>query len=340
MKWALVPALIAASLFVGVAGAHEVRPSLLDVTPVGEGRYRIQWSAAPGSERVRAVFPERCTTDGETGLLDCGPQGLTGARIAAREMAPLRDEVLVRLHFPGGTRTALLSAAQPSFEVPSPPEEGSRAQHGSPARPALSAIGSFALLGAAHLVTGLDHVLFLIGVLFLAGAERSSAAGGAARSPLRAILLSVTAFTVAHSASLALQVLGAVHLPPAPVEATIALSVLFVAREILRPPEARTLAQRSPHVVTFAFGLLHGLGFAGGLASMDVPRTEIPAALFGFNVGLELAQIALVIAALAIARAARPWARRWPRWTKRVPAYSLGAAAAFWLLSRTAAMWS
>lgn len=338
--------LLAISLLVGGAAAHEVRPSLLDVTPVGAGRFRVGWSAAPGSERVRPVFPERCKTDVETGLLDCGPQGLSGAKIAARDMAPLRDEVLVRLHFPGGTRTALLSAAQPSFEVPSLPEEGSRgqasngpSQTGSPARPTLSAIGSFALAGAAHLVTGLDHVLFLIGILLLAGAPRSSGEA-AARSPLRSILLSVTAFTVAHSLSLALQVLGAVHLPPAPVEAAIALSVLFVAREILRPPDDRTLAQRSPYVVTFAFGLLHGLGFAGGLASMDVPRAEIPAALFGFNVGLEMAQIALVIAALAIARGVRPWARRWPGWTRRVPAYSLGAAAAFWLFTRTAAMWS
>jgi hydrogenase/urease accessory protein HupE len=163
-------------------------------------------------------------------------------------------------------------------------------------RAATSAIASYALAGAAHLVTGLDHVLFLIGLLLLV--KRA-----------RALFFAVTAFTAAHSLSLALQVLGAVRLPPAPVEAAIALSVLFVARELLRPPDRRTLAQRRPYVVTFAFGLLHGLGFAGGLAAMEVPRAEVPAALFGFNIGLEAAQIGLVLVALAVGRALRAGVR-------------------------------
>jgi hypothetical protein len=150
----------------------------------------------------------------------------------------------------------------------------------------------------------------------------------------------VTAFTAAHSLSLALQVLGAVRLPPAPVEAAIALSVLYLAREILRPAEDATLAQRRPYVVTFGFGLLHGLGFAGGLTAMQVPRAEVPAALLGFNVGLEIAQVALVLAALAVGWALGPAWARLPAWTRRAPAYSLGAAAAFWLFTRTAALWS
>ncbi len=382
--------LAAASLTALVAVArhgqgHEFRPALLDVTALGAGRYEVSWVPAPGGERARVVLPERCVREaspaGEEGQLvgdgqsrtgplpaagsggrrvfDCGSAGLAGERITVLDLAPLRDEALLRLHLEDGVEaTAMLSAGRPSFEVPATPSRhGTAAQpgEGTAARSATAMIGSYALAGAAHLVTGLDHVLFLMGLLFLvrgaragnegvrqasegrdtAGTTVSHAPGGA-----RALFLAVTAFTAAHSLSLALQVLGAVRLPPAPVEAAIALSVLFVAREILRPPSPPTLAQRRPYVVTFGFGLLHGLGFAGGLTALQVPRAEVPAALFGFNVGLEIAQVALVGIALVVGAVVRPTFERLPAWTRRLPAYSLGAAAAFWLLTRTAAFWS
>ena len=342
-------AALAASAVLAITGparAHEFRPGLLDVTALGGGRYAIAWVPAPGGERARLVFPERCAREVDSPprrqVLDCGARGLAGERITVAELAPLRDEVLLRFHVEGGaTTTAMLSAGRPSFDVPgvaaddaagvaAGPRDGAFAgprDGASMGRGATSAIASYALAGAAHLVTGLDHVLFLIGLLLLV--KRA-----------RALFFAVTAFTAAHSLSLALQVLGALRLPPAPVEAAIALSVLFVARELLRPPDRRTLAQRRPYVVTFAFGLLHGLGFAGGLAAMEVPRAEVPAALFGFNIGLEAAQIGVVLVALAAGWALGPAFVRLPAWTRRAPAYSLGAAAAFWLFSRTAAFLS
>lgn len=305
------------------AEAHEFRPGALDITALGEGRYEVAWTPAPGADRAQLAFYPPCTRDASGPaarrfFLDCGPAGLAGRTVTVTGLAPLRDEVLVRLHLEQGAEmTAMLGAARPSVEVPAAPAD----------RGPAATIASYAAAGAEHLVTGLDHVLFVLGLLLLV------------RGP-GALVRAITAFTLAHSLTLALQVLGAVELPPAPVEAAIALSVLFLAREILRPAGSPTLIQRRPWVAAFGFGLLHGLGFAGGLASFHLPRGQIAAALLGFNLGLEIAQLALVAVALALARALRPVTVTRPAWTRAVPAYSVGAAAAFWLFSRTAAFWS
>ncbi|MEZ4309396.1 MAG: HupE/UreJ family protein [Polyangiaceae bacterium] len=229
--------------------------------------------------------------------------------------------------------TAMLTVARPSVDVPSHGGEGTPGVPSSaPARapssaPAFATVRSYFLAGAEHLITGLDHVLFVLGLLLLL------------RRPAP-IARAVTAFTVAHSITLALTVLGAVRLPPAPVEAAIALSVLFLAREILRPRDHTTLLSRRPWVAAFAFGLLHGLGFAGGLASFHLAREGLALALLGFNLGLEAAQLGLILVALAVARPLARLALRKPAWTLRAPAYSLGAAAAFWVFQRVAAFWS
>ncbi len=340
------------------ARAHEFRPGSLDITAVGNGRYEVTWSPAPDADRSQIVFPPSCARDAGTPsarrfLLDCGPAGLAGSAVAVTGLAPLRDEVVVRLRLEGGAElTAMLGAARPSLDVPAAPAD----------RGPLATILSYAAAGAGHLLTGLDHVAFVLGLLLLV--RRTSA-----------LVRAVTAFTLAHSLTLALQVLGAVKLPPAPVEAAIALSVLLLAREILRaptpepakelatpahiadaeppsgteppatPPHPATPAARGawqtrPWIAAFGFGLLHGLGFAGGLASFHLDRGQIAAALFGFNLGLEAAQIALILVALALARALRPLVTRSPAWTHRVLAYSLGGAAAFWLLQRTLTFWS
>lgn len=335
------------------ARAHEFRPGSLDITAVGNGRYEVTWSPAPDTDRSQIVFPPSCARDAAATpsarrfLLDCGPAGLAGGSVAVTGLAPLRDEVVVRLRLEGGAElTAMLGAAHPSLDVPAAPAD----------RGTLATILSYAAAGAGHLITGLDHVAFVLGLLLLV---RSTSA----------LVRAVTAFTLAHSLTLALQVLGAVKLPPAPVEAAIALSVLLLAREILRAPTpepakelatpahtadaeppsgteppatpaARGAWQTRPWIAAFGFGLLHGLGFAGGLASFHLDRGQIAAALLGFNLGLEAAQIALILVALALARALRPLVTRSPAWTRSVPAYSLGAAAAFWLLSRTLAFWN
>jgi hypothetical protein len=327
-RWALSTLALVAGLvsLLGaprVAHAHELRPGSLEITATGNGRYEIAWSPAPDAHRAQLVFPSSCAREAEPSserrfLLDCGAAGLAGRTIAVTGLAPLRDEVLVRMHLERGTEiTALLSAARPTIVVPAAPAD----------RATFTAILSYAAAGAEHLITGLDHVLFVLGLFLLVRG-------------FPALVRAITAFTLAHSLTLALQVLGAVSLPPAPVEATIALSVLFLGRELLRPPASPTLIQRRPWLAAFGFGLLHGLGFAGGLASFHLPKGQIAPALFGFNIGLEAAQLALVLVALVVARALRGRVLRWPAWTLRVPAYSIGAVSAFWLLQRTFAFWT
>lgn len=295
---------------------------------------------------------ERAQTahSGRRFVLDCGVTGMEGRTLSVTGLAPLRDEVLVRLRLGSLETTGMLTASRPELVVPGAPgiaapsggqdgpgvssassasstpsaAGGPGAAVPSGARGSLTTVRELAVTGAAHLLTGPDHVLFVIGLLLLV--RRARALAGA-----------ITAFTLAHSLTLALQVLGAVRLAPAPVEAAIALSVLLLAREILRPREEGTLAQRRPWVVAFGFGLLHGLGFAGGLGALGVPEAQIPAALLGFNLGLEAAQLALVAAALGLAAVARPLATRLPRWAHRAPAYGIGAFAAFWTLQRVGA---
>jgi hypothetical protein len=285
--------------------------------------------------------------------------GLAGQTLSATGLAPLRDEVLVRLRLEGAETTALLTAARPSLVVPgaapsltaqiasqndAPPSPSAAA-----GRSTLTALSTFAATGAAHLLTGPDHVLFVLGLLLLVLGRGAPIGASPSRAHAAALLRAVTAFTLAHSLTLALQVLGAVRLPPAPVEAAIALSVLLLARELAGSsapaptpeqapaphqapsPESASLTRRRPWLAALVFGLLHGLGFAGGLSALRVPDSQIPAALLGFNVGLEAAQLALVAAALLAARALRagflaPRIARLPRWTLRAPAYGIGVA--------------
>jgi hydrogenase/urease accessory protein HupE len=173
-----------------------------------------------------------------------------------------------------------------------------------------------------HLLAGWDHLLFVLGLLLLV------------RRP-RALAGTITAFTAAHSVSLALAVTGVLRVPAAPAEAAIALSLLLLARE-LACPASQTLARRRPWVMAFAFGLVHGLGFAGGLRALGLPSGQIPLALLAFNLGLEAAQLALVAAALLLARLLPQERLR----ASRLPAYLIGSLASFWLLQRIASFWS
>ena len=180
----------------------------------------------------------------------------------------------------GTVQTALLSARAPSFTV---------AVNPSP----LQVFKTYVQLGVEHILTGVDHLLFVLCLILLV------------RS-IRKLLATVTAFTVAHSITLAAATLGLVNVPAAPVEATIALSIVFLASELLRAPTRRSaITQTYPWLVAFSFGLLHGLGFAGALAEIGLPHGEIPLALFSFNVGVELGQLAFIAAVLLLNHVAR-----------------------------------
>jgi hydrogenase/urease accessory protein HupE len=185
--------------------------------------------------------------------------------------------------------------------------------------------GVYSKLGVEHILSGVDHLLFVLALLIITN--------GAWR-----LFKTVTAFTAAHSITLAMATLGLVHVPQRPVEAVIALSIVFVSMEIVHLRAGReSVTSRSPWVVAFAFGLLHGFGFAGALSEVGLPQSHIPLALLFFNVGVEVGQLLFIAAALGLVGL---WRRRGvsiPRWAELVPPYAIGSIAMFWAIQRVAA---
>ncbi|GLP96398.1 HupE/UreJ family protein [Paraferrimonas sedimenticola] len=179
-------------------------------------------------------------------------------------------------------------------------------------------------LGVEHILLGLDHLLFVLGLLWIVRGTG-------------ALVKTITAFTVAHSITLGLATFGYLTLRPAPVEACIALSIVFLAVEILRARDGQMgLTHRSPWLVAFAFGLLHGLGFAGALSEIGLAQSEIPLALLFFNVGVEIGQLLFVCAVLVMVSFGRKLKLATPRYVKVLPVYCLGGLSAYWLLTRIA----
>jgi hydrogenase/urease accessory protein HupE len=183
-------------------------------------------------------------------------------------------------------------------------------------------------LGVGHILTGLDHLLFVAGLLLIvAGFTR--------------LLKAITAFTVAHSVTLGLAALGVVDVPPTPVEAVIALSIVFLAVELAQHHRgADRLTYRKPWLVASAFGLLHGFGFAGTLTRIGIPAGDIPLALLSFNLGVEAGQLCFIAAVLALVYSLRTLEIAPPRWTRPIPAYALGSFASFWFLERCALLFA
>ena len=186
---------------------------------------------------------------------------------------------------------------------------------------------SYLRLGIKHILLGIDHLLFVLALMILVAGRRR-------------LVGTVTAFTAAHSLTLAAAALGLVRVPQKPVEAVIALSIVFVASEIIRGREGKPgLTARSPWVVAFIFGLLHGFGFAGALSEVGLPPQAIPLALLFFNVGVELGQLLFIGAVAIVVVAIRRLAVPSPTWAWRVPAYGIGAVAAMWTLERVTGFW-
>jgi len=277
------------------------------------GEYRL---------RLHARLPEECKCAPNRGSFIGGafverwrarcPGGLVGRTIDIEGLSATRTDVLARIEWLDGTTQAVrLTPEQTSFVVKTAP--------GS-----LEVSKTYFALGVEHILLGIDHLLFVLGLLFLVGNWRQ-------------LVATVTAFTVAHSITLAGATLGWVHAPQAPIEATIALSVMFVAAEILHRAQGRAgLAARAPWLVAFVFGLLHGFGFASGLTTMGLPQAEIPLALLLFNVGVELGQLAFVAIVLLLERAFRLLEIHWPRLVERLPGYLVGTLGAFWTIQRVA----
>jgi hydrogenase/urease accessory protein HupE len=318
--------LLALSVLAGAAPAmaHQFAPALLEIEELSAEEAAVRWKQpavrVQGSQ-LRPVLPVECEGIGDpevrkegTGIrarwkIRC-PGGLAGKSVGVEGIAGSQADVLLRVTLRDGRRIRhVLKAEAPSFAIDA---DGSRA----------GVFKDYAALGIEHILLGWDHLLFVLALVLLVGWGRS-------------LVWTITSFTAGHSVTLALASLGVVYVPQAPIEAAIALSIYFLAVELTSARTGkRTLTQKSPWAVAAGFGLLHGLGFAGALAEVGLPTAEIPLALFSFNVGIELGQLAFVGAVLLAAAALRRVPVAWPRWTKAVPAYGIGTMAAFWFLER------
>lgn len=321
------------------AQAHEVRPGYIEITETSRDRFDIIWKqpvrsagvAAVAGLGLRPVFPENCSRLGDSRMrrqpgalverfeLAC-EGGLFGRSIGVEGLQRTITDVLVQLATIDGTRHSLRLTADAPVQV-------------------FAGGGTFLMaylgLGVEHLVFGPDHILFVLGLVLLVHGWRK-------------LVYVITAFTVAHSLTLALSMLGRVSAPVGVVEAIIALSILFVAIELVRPVEQRSaLAAGYPQVMAFGFGLLHGFGFAGVLGEIGLPRDVEWMALALFNIGLEVGQLLVVAATLIFIRIAKPLiasqAERAPALTSglvQAPLILMGSISVYWLLDRLSGLGS
>lgn len=297
--------------------AHEGAPGVLGLEEQADGRYLIAWSAPidtriASAEDVTPRFPSHCVREGA--LLDCGPEGLHGELTIEGLEGRLRVAVfLTRRAAP--PLDAMLDAQHPRLPLD---------------RSSGSALRWLAL-GAEHVLLGLDHLAFLLGLLLVSRLEEPA-------GRVKRLLLTVTAFTVAHSITLGVAVLDLVRPSSALVEALIALSVLLVAREGLSVDREASpwSVRRAPAAIAAFFGLVHGLGLAGVLRETALPRDALVPALFAFNVGVELGQLAFIGAALLVAQGLA--GHRWTPRARTTLVYVVGCAAAYWFVVRAAAI--
>ncbi len=329
---ALLSALLLPVLTGRDAAAHRLAPSYLELREAPQGRVAVLWKTPVLASRRARPTPELPCVQSRTPAwrseagalvgrweLDCGAQALTGLQLGVSGLAESGTSALVHIRLADGrTLRTILAAGRPSMVIPEEERLG-------------TVIGSYFRFGVEHLATGLDHVLFILGITALIGGARP-------------LVLAITAFTLGHSLTLSLQVLGlAGDFPAAAVEVGIAASLVLPARELAlaggetRAGAARaTLLLRYPGLVTFAFGLLHGLGFAGALKELGLPESALPAALLGFNLGIEAGQLALMALALPVLALAR----RAPRVSGRLLAglaTVLGACGMYLCISRSVA---
>lgn len=304
--------------------AHEVRPAYLELretapglfdvlfkTPMrGDARLALDVSFSGCVEQVTPLT-SRVTDNAmvQTWRL-VATEPLSGQEVRIDGLASTMTDALVRVAFVDGSEwTERLAPRSPRATIPT-------GQNG------WSVAVTYLKLGVEHILLGVDHLLFVLALMLIARNTRE-------------LIKAITAFTVAHSITLAAAALGFVHVPPKPMEAAIALSIAFVALEIIRARDgASGLAARAPWIVAFAFGLLHGFGFAGALSEIGLPAGHIPVALLFFNVGVEVGQLLFVGVVLGLAALVRLGRRPLPHWAGLVPPYFIGSMAMFWVIQR------
>jgi hydrogenase/urease accessory protein HupE len=244
--------------------------------------------------------------------IDAGPNGLAGKRIEFPGLQLTITDVLVRIEMLDGRKwTTIVHPSQPWVEI-------------AASQSRLGVVETYIVQGIRHILFGADHMLFVLGLLLIVKDRWM-------------LLKTVTAFTVAHSITLAIATLGYAEVPVVPLNAAIALSILFLGPEIVSSWRGETsFTIRNPWVVAFAFGLLHGFGFASALTSAGLPHHELPLALVSFNVGVELGQLGFIALVLALEGSFRILEVRWPRWVEMLPGYTVGSLGAFWTIQRVA----
>jgi hydrogenase/urease accessory protein HupE len=305
------------------AFAHEVRPAYLELKEATPGTFDVLFKTpmrgdarlaldVSFSGRVRTTpVVSRQTDDAmvQTWRLSA-IDPLPGQEVGIDGLASTMTDALVRVEFADGHEwIERLTPGSPRATIPASQSHWSVAT-------------TYFKLGVEHILLGVDHLLFVLALILIAPNTRQ-------------LIKAITAFTVAHSITLAAATLGFVHVPPKPIEAAIALSIAFVALEIIRARDGEAgIAARAPWIVAFAFGLLHGFGFAGALSEIGLPANHIPLALLFFNVGVETGQLLFVAVVLALAALIRLAQRPWPRWAPLVPPYIIGSVAMFWVIQR------
>ena len=334
--------------------AHEARPAYLEIKETAPGKFSVLWRTPvlagmrlplvlkipDDVKNLKApVVQELADSLVERRSIDAGPNGLSGKRIEFVGLQLTITDVLVRLEMLDGRKwTTIARPSQPWVEV-------------AASQSWWEVMGTYIVEGIRHILFGADHMLFVLGLLLIVKNRWM-------------LLKTVTAFTVAHSITLAIATLGYAEAPVLPLNAAIALSILFLGPEIVKQNDARfgmrdpgyevhdtgfeirdtrtshpaSLTIRYPWVVAFAFGLLHGFGFASALTSAGLPRSELPLALVSFNVGVELGQLGFIALVLALERSFRVLEIRWPRWAQALPGYTVGTLGAFWTIQRVAMM--
>jgi hydrogenase/urease accessory protein HupE len=306
------------SLFALRAEGHALDSATLTLTEVARGKFTIDWqSTAKTLQELREPvrYPSSCSRQGA--VLDCGPHGLTGS-IEFPWLESSESRVVVLIDWIDGSRLLrIANGRSPSLTV-----------YGVPATAGLSSLkpiaADYTRLGIEHILGGFDHLMFVLVITLLVRRRK-------------ALVLAITAFTVAHSVTLAATVLGWLTLPSAAVETTIALSIVLACAECLRPSDS--LANRMPWLVTFVFGLLHGMGFASALIETGLPEQHVPSALLFFNVGVELGQLVTIAAFLAVGALLSRLERR-PAGATRAFVYAMGVTAAYWSLERGVSMFA
>ncbi|MEZ5564050.1 MAG: HupE/UreJ family protein [Gammaproteobacteria bacterium] len=322
--------MVICTLTANVAAGDELRPAYLQLTEIAPDTLEVHWKvpALGGNQRLALDIRFDEKTRALTNPLDdyrgnanlrtwkvVRPEGLAGLRITVDGLAKTSTEVLARIEYQDGTSiTQRLTPNAPSYTLTAKPGFAQTIQ-------------TYFVLGVEHILFGADHLMFVFVLLLLVRNTRK-------------LIITITAFTVAHSITLILAALELVWIPVPPVEACIALSIVFVATEIIHGQQGRPgLTARRPWIVAFGFGLLHGLGFAAALGEIGLPQNAILPVLLTFNIGVEAGQLLFVLAVLLAWQGIKNLRSSFPSWMLRAPAYGIGGMASFWVFERVYSFW-